>query len=180
MKRLLQTAITTLSLAGAFAVGAAEVISLNFGVTEDKEKVAENVTTGYIPVPSSAWKDLWNATGNATGVTVYNTDAETETANDGVAVTWQSASCWQEGGYDNHSEMYAYLDEKDANDGNRVRVTLENLPFDVCDIIIYCNCNNGNKVFAPFAINGVYYTWDADKGEARLARRKSAFCQPSA
>ena len=65
MKSLLKAAVAAFSLATTFAVGAAEILSVNLGSNE--QAVPANGAFGYVPTPASSWINVTSKQRRADG-----------------------------------------------------------------------------------------------------------------
>ena len=167
---MLMSVLATVSVAWA-----TNTISISFG--EDRVAVASDTTPhGLVEVPGSAWLHLSGKNGTASGATIYEIETGNTTANETLGVSWAGSGVWNWGGVPDRV-MDGYLDDN----GARATISFANVPFAKCDVLVYFNSDNGGNAFAPIAVNDVLYTWDAEKGEVRLAADKTdtwgATCQ---
>ena len=117
-------------------------LSINFG-SNVKEIPDETTKYGVFPVAGTEWVDLANASGETTvsdfGSAVKPVVAYTSR---GVGVRPTNIDPILSGS----------LDTAD--------ITVENVPYEKYDVIVYYATSYKNGVFPPVKINGTYYTWD--------------------
>lgn len=137
------------------------VINLNFASGQGKFADGDTSSDGLLAgnTPKSSWVNLEG--GNHTDVAItnaWNAGTSVAEAVDGMMVTYVGG---------NHRStqdvpvLYGYLDES-GDDGNKV--VLSGVPFEMYDLIVYLNNDTNDTIpFHPVHINGVAYTWDAEK-----------------
>ena len=142
------------------AYGAGEIISLNFGKTENNVSDSLTGTAGLATydkdgvatgVDATGWTNATGKTGSSS--TLKNYDGETIS---GVSVSWNAPQDpWGPGGHATETVLgmvqSSYLD---LSAGNAWTVSLDS-SFLVCDVYVYLSGDGGK--YAPVNINGVSY-----------------------
>lgn len=142
------------------AYGAGEIISLNFGKTENNVSDSLTGTAGLATydkdgvatgVDATGWTNATGQTGSSS--TLKNYDGETIS---GASVSWNAPQDpWGPGGHATETVLgmvqSSYLD---LSAGNAWTVSLDS-SFLVCDVYVYLSGDGGK--YAPVNINGVSY-----------------------
>ena len=139
----------------------ADVISLNFGTDRSGSSITGTEQVGFV---EGVVGDRWNNFTGASGSNVGSLRSVDQDVVDGLSVSWTSRNVWGWAG--SGDAVVTDLAIKDyLDDGDGVTVTVAGVPYASYDVVIYTGCDNANKQFSPFCVNGVWYAWDATAGE---------------
>lgn len=122
----------------------ADVVGVNFVKGYGNDVSGELVTS-----------DNWVATTGKDG-------SSTELFNDGLTkVTWSSSNVYSynSGDTEANSFLHGYLDDGN-NKGHGVEVTIERVPYEIYDVVIYASTDTGSAHFQAKTVNGTTYTVD--------------------
>lgn len=153
------------------------VMSLNFATGgSGNSAVASSMVSdkegdyGLAQVPAATWVDL---TGNAneSGQTVTTLHGKATAADWSAAkVKWKAKNTWSytpaqaEGA---EPFLPTYLDDGVGGDHDGAKVTVESVPFEAYDAIVYL-ANDAGRKYRPLQVNGSYYTYDAEYGAVAI------------
>lgn len=134
--------------------------------------VPNSETAGYglEPVPGASWMNVTGASGTAVAIDKAYGFTLSEASKPKLSYT--AALTWSYGTDATTPFLRGFL--SDAERATTIAVT--DIPFSTYDVIVYYGADNGSGAqFKPIAVNGRYYTWDAEAGAA-VATDDAAAC----